>query len=1409
MIRTNIFLYRGAAVLSALALFNISVPLGAVYTFGAPLKADLEARAKVSEQKRRDLSKRRAKSASRVLTIEEMERLQGRAGENPYFAGQNKWDVVYKGVNIMTGNFSTSATDLSFEGGYGVPVNVTRSYSANNADDGPLGKGWTLSVDVRSTAGGLLKSGGAPIRSVPVNFKERHSAQLDDANAVSGAGTLAQPPEAVVATDASGHEETIQKDADGILSTPPWDKNTIETEYETTVVGAAVYQLMTKNVVRTPEGAQYVYTKRGVYNNGGSRPWNQPTATPEPTNVLKIDSVTDRHGNQTTYTYSGVRATFQKINGEVQEDKLTQIAMPNGHTIDFVWTGNRITKAFDNGTTSREVLYAYGERSNTAGLLTTVTSPGGKATRYDYGTAVLPNYPVPVSGPAATGLLVSITDPRGLATGIAYAMADTPVDLYGGQQRRVYAYKISAPNGMRTFFGRYPIGYGPNDPFTSSPGSIWYMDRLPDNTIVNQSIFTVNFDQAAKTFGVSSLAGPTTIAQLTNRIYDARTQDLLIEESTTRPNHYQGIYSARGLSYPSFGSQKVRSDKTYNFMGNPLSQTTTETSYDANGVVQSNVARTTDYAYWGKDRYYQQMAVRDQSGRYSFTDYFTDAAATGKKGQTYRVYGAKFTQFAEDTSISVPAGTASSKTWRYRLRPTNSATHMAEFAYDAKGRPVDGWKLQKTTTTPWTYVQTRTLYGSDQAPSWGAPSAVTEAYGTTVARTTSTLSYDSAGRANLVQDAKGQKFQTVYDGDGQVQSVYRTDVNPSQAVVTYQYGTTDGTLTNGMVTGVTDGLSGVSQSFTYQISGGGKGQVSQVSETRGGTLDNTVTYSYTTEGDRATATHTTPNGTTAWAYRDYVQVGAALSPRRLFQTMVRLDPTTMAPTAEEFHYAYDTSGRLLEATFAQTPDPSYTPAAGTSYYTSAKPAVKRARAHYEYDPAGRVTLLAHWWDTLSNGAYSSEAVLANACDYETTGLNRGLKTASRTYVKDAANPALFALEKSQGYMYEAERDFLTTAKYYDNPGSGTPTVTNTWNYDAAGNRQTSCDYDLLNRQLLCSNFQYVSDVLGNRTQRTSLSTAAVNDYTWDVQNRMTSHSFTPSGGSTATYSYAYRADGMRVSKSRSSTNYGKYRYDGQMQMEDETVLNGATTLTRFGLGARGVDYAHRVKAGSPDKISFPLYDAHGNGVGTLTRDAATGGYLVGDRRDYNAWGGVRSGATSSDPKGRYVASLGHVQDDESNLVYMRARYYDAAQGRFISEDPAMDGGNWFVYCGNDPTNRIDQSGNTDELNTIFAQITGVLLALQNYQNSFDSVAAKREFLNMIKNQLLQFSSRAGTIAADAYADAAELAREAANTPTNEKGAEMKIRRMQAKQQLGLKGKAAAAVADLGIQAVEALLAGLI
>jgi RHS repeat-associated protein len=69
--------------------------------------------------------------------------------------------------------------------------------------------------------------------------------------------------------------------------------------------------------------------------------------------------------------------------------------------------------------------------------------------------------------------------------------------------------------------------------------------------------------------------------------------------------------------------------------------------------------------------------------------------------------------------------------------------------------------------------------------------------------------------------------------------------------------------------------------------------------------------------------------------------------------------------------------------------------------------------------------------------------------------------------------------------------------------------------------------------------------------------------------------------------------------------------------------------------------------------------------------------------------------TSSGPLTNSFRHTGREFDTETNLYYYRARYYDPATSKFISEDPIRFEGkqtNFYPYVRNSPANYVDPSG---------------------------------------------------------------------------------------------------------------------
>ena len=114
--------------------------------------------------------------------------------------------------------------------------------------------------------------------------------------------------------------------------------------------------------------------------------------------------------------------------------------------------------------------------------------------------------------------------------------------------------------------------------------------------------------------------------------------------------------------------------------------------------------------------------------------------------------------------------------------------------------------------------------------------------------------------------------------------------------------------------------------------------------------------------------------------------------------------------------------------------------------------------------------------------------------------------------------------------------------------------------------------------------------------------------------------------------------------------------------------------------------------GQLTNVIWPLADDLGT-----TRDLANNLGVIVNHRVFDAFGRI-TGETDPTIDHAY-AFTGREWDGDAQLYYYRARWYDAAVGRFISEDPigfAAGDTNISRYVANSPTNATDPSGLTSE-----------------------------------------------------------------------------------------------------------------
>jgi RHS repeat-associated protein len=243
----------------------------------------------------------------------------------------------------------------------------------------------------------------------------------------------------------------------------------------------------------------------------------------------------------------------------------------------------------------------------------------------------------------------------------------------------------------------------------------------------------------------------------------------------------------------------------------------------------------------------------------------------------------------------------------------------------------------------------------------------------------------------------------------------------------------------------------------------------------------------------------------------------------------------------------------------------------------------------------------------------------------------------------------------------------------------------TFAYDALGNRSETwidgvrADYTVnrMNQYLRAGAADYRFDADGNLVSE--ITPAGTTRYTYDVQNRLVS---VEQGAHV--WHYLYDALGNRVSTTADGATirsvvdpFGLGNVVGEYD-------DGGNLLARY-------DYDLGLIASTHPGSNRAFYTF--DGIGSTSEITDTGADLL-NRYVYSPFGRLLYAAESVPNPYRFAGEYG-VSHEPHGLHSMRARFYSAALGRFVSEDPVgLRGGdvNLSRYVFNDPINQMDPLG---------------------------------------------------------------------------------------------------------------------
>ena len=628
------------------------------------------------------------------------------------------------------------------------------------------------------------------------------------------------------------------------------------------------------------------------------------------------------------------------------------------------------------------------------------------------------------------------------------------------------------------------------------------------------------------------------------------------------------------------------------------------------------------------------------------------------------------------------------------LTATNALNETTTYTYDSRGKNnITSIMDPRGNTTVFTYdgdyrrlfsvrkpLGGTTTYQYPPENDRGLVTSMTNPTGHTTSYT-----YDAYGNTTSLRDnAIGASIDYTYDYDGR--RLTQTDMaRPMPQVTTWQYDN------NNNIISAQVGANNPSAQFIYDRNN----RLTTVIDQRG----KTTTYTYNTMN--LPATQQSPDQK-LWQY-GYNSVGNLSS--------------VVLPDGNSIAYAYDADKRLQYVRYNGSEKLYYTydrngnvislrvdgePGRVTAFvYNPANRIISITDQFgntigYGYDAAGNVTSIIYPGSKVVNYTFDADNRLSTVRDwlqsgittytYNTAGILQSVNNANgttTTYGYDTAN-RLISLANRQansssiaGYSLVLDNMGNPTSITRNEPlTQPAPTSANiSYTYNDANQIQTVTTQGV-------GTINYNHDGIGNLS-----GVSNGRSFTFDYANRLTNATI---GGDV--HSFSYDGFGNRISRTKNGV-HTRYLLDLNTDMSDVLAeMDSGGTVQNY--------YIHGLGLISRIDNSGQRFTYHFDPIGNTVAVTDDTGNTVNEKYAYDEFGATLAmdPPTINNPF-RYVGKHG-VMDEGNNLLFMRARYYDADTGRFLSRDPiGFEGGdlNLYAYVGANPLAGVDPLGLDEEM----------------------------------------------------------------------------------------------------------------